>query len=320
MAAARKTGGALTKEPPKPKQTKEQLKALEQYNKAAKDFKKAKRGTAAYDNALNRINKYGPQTGNPNWNAKYANLKPITDKERFMVKTPKERQAELEWQAQERVRNLQQQGEQFDVNRPYAGYEMGFGEARDKAYSDVMSQFERSMAPEFQRQNAEFQQRMADQGLDPNSGAYQAQYRALANAQNEARLNAQSTASQQAYQVQKQAFEQGQQASLQPLEYLKASQPYWQVPYEQGGAVNLANIQGVFGLKQQEMQNKAALEQARLSSGTSMSIARMQQEAEDERWRRQQVGGYPQGNPPKQPGAAEGFKQTLPIGIASAKA
>lgn len=313
---AKKTnGGALKKDPTVPKVTPAQAKARENFTKWEGLFKKAKRGSPEYDRALNQINKYGPLTGRANWNAKYSNLKPITDQERYAAKPVEDRRSELEAGAQQQALNVMQQGQQFDINRPYAGYEMGFGEARDKAYNDVMAQFNRSMEPEFQRQNAEFQQRMADQGLDPASGAYQAQYKALADAQNNARLNAQSQASQQAYQVQQQAFQQGQEASLQPLEFYKATSPLWQMPWEQAGQANLANISGQYGLKQQNLQNAGALANTRLSGANAMSIAQMQQEQENERFRRQQMGNYPTGNTQKPPGFKEGAQSTLPTGV-----
>lgn len=313
---AKKTnGGALKKDPTVPKISKSQAKAREAFNKAESAFKKAQRGSKEYDDALRRINHYGPLTGKTNWNAKYTNLKPITDQERYAARPVTERRSELEAGAQQQALDVMQQGQQFDINRPYAGYEMGFGEARDKAYSDVMAQFNRSMEPEFQRQNAEFQQRMADQGLDPASGAYQAQYKALADSQNNARLNAQSQASQQAYQVQQQAFTQGQEASLQPLEFYKATSPLWQMPWEQAGQANLANISGQYGLKQQNLQNAGALANTRLSGANAMSIAKMQEEQANERARQDRLSQYPPGQQPKKPSFGAGVASTGPTGV-----
>lgn len=156
----------------------------------------------------------------------------------------------------------------YDPNDPTKNFQTGFQSAMDRAYNNVMDQFNRTMQPEFDRQNAEFNQRMAEQGIDPNSGAYQAQFRALQNSQNEARQNAMSQATQQAYGVQKQGFEQQQSAYLTPFEAMKVGATPWLTQYtsEQD-------------LAKQRMANQAAIEQQRIGSGATVASARIGAEA-----------------------------------------
>lgn len=319
MAKKQNKGGALKADPPKSNVSKEVANWQRKYNDAVKTFKKQKSGTKEQERWAREVQRWGAKSQIPNWEKALGNYKKPTPEEKFANMKAQDQRRALEIDSMELFRRNMELAGQFDPNKPFAGYEMGFGEARDKAYGDVMSQFNRSMEPEFQRQNAEFQQRMADQGLDPNSGAYQAQYKALADAQNNARLNAQSQASQQAYQVQQQAFGQGQAATMMPFEQWQASKEPFILPYQQAGDVNLANIQGSWQQKMQAAQNAAAIAQANIGAGSAMNIERLRQDREDERRRRELLNQFPSGNQPKPPGFKEGFKETAPIGVASAR-
>lgn len=319
MAKKQSKGGALKTDPPKSNVSKEVANWQRKYNDAVKTFKKQKPGSKEQEKWARIVQRWGAKSQIPNWEKALGNYKTPTAEEKFANMNAKDQRRALEIDSMELFRRNMELAGQFDPNRPFAGYEMGFGEARDKAYGDVMSQFNRSMEPEFQKQNAEFQQRMADQGLDPNSGAYQAQYKALADAQNNARLNAQSQASQQAYQVQQQAFGQGQAATMMPFEQWQASKEPFILPYQQAGDVNLANIQGSWQQKMQAAQNAAAIAQANIGAGSAMNIERLRQDREDERRRRELLNQFPSGNQPKPPGFKEGFKETAPIGVASAR-
>lgn len=315
MAKKQSKGGALKADPPKSNVSKEVANWQRKYNDAVKTFKKQKPGSKEQERWAREIQRWGAKSQIPNWEKALGNYKAPTAEEKFANMKAQDQRRAMEIDAMEQYRRMMDQASTFDPNKPFAGYEMGFGEARDKAYSDVMSQFNRSMEPEFQRQNAEFQQRMADQGLDPASGAYQAQYKALADAQNNARLNAQSQASQQAYQVQQQAFGQGQVATMMPFEQWQASKEPFILPYQQAGDVNLANIQGSWQQKMQAAQNAAAIQQANIGASSAMNIERLRQEQENERFRRQQMGNYPSGNQPKKPNFGDGVQSGLPGGI-----
>ena len=315
MAKKQSKGGALKTDPPKSNVSKEVANWQRKYNDAVKTFKKQKPGSKEQEKWANIVKRWGAKSQIPNWEKALGNYKAPTPEEKFANMNAEDQRRAMEIDAMEQYRRMMDQASTFDPNKPFAGYEMGFGEARDKAYGDVMSQFNRSMEPEFQKQNAEFQQRMVDQGLDPNSGAYQAQYKALADAQNNARLNAQSQASQQAYQVQQQAFGQGQAATMMPFEQWQASKEPFILPYQQAGDVNLANIQGSWQQKMQAAQNAAAIHQANIGAGSAMNIERLRQDREDERRRRELLNQFPSGNQPKQPSFRDGVQSGLPSGI-----
>jgi hypothetical protein len=314
MAKKKNKGGALKADPPKSNVSKEVASWQRKYHDAVKTFKKQKPGSKEQEKWARIVQRWGAKSQIPNWEKALGNYKAPTPEEKFANMSAEDQRRALEIDAMEQYRRMMEQASTFDPNKPFAGYEMGFGEARDKAYTDVMNQFNRSMEPEFQRQNAEFQQRMADQGLDPNSGAYQAQYKAMADAQNNARLNAQSQASQQAYQVQQQAFGQGQIAAMTPFEQWQASKEPFILPYQQAGDVNLANIQGSWQQKMQAAQNAAAIQQANIGASSAMNIEKLRQDREDERRRQQGLDQFPPGSP-KKPGFKEGVTSTLPSGI-----
>lgn len=156
----------------------------------------------------------------------------------------------------------------FDPNNPTAGYQQGFTNQLEGARQNVMDQFERTMAPQFQREQAEFQQRMAEQGIDPNSGAYQAQYKAMADAQNAQRLNAQSQAFQLGAGYQQQGFEQGIQGQMLPFQQWQAAQDPWKLQYAAGQEA-----------QQAEKNRQAQLQQARIGAGASVRSAQISADA-----------------------------------------
>lgn len=313
------TKSALTKDP-KVEKDSGKARALENYNKGIRMLKKYGEGHPRRAIAERLINSSGPLTGIKNWEkglqtSAGANAIAPTPEQKFKNLSPEEQRKAITGEAGAFLEQNINRGQAFDPNRPFAGYEMGFGQARDKAYADVMGQFERTMQPEFERQTAQFQQRMADQGLDPASGAYQAQYKALADAQNNARLNAQSQASQQAYEVQKQAFEQGQTAANMPWQWQQISQPFITLPWEQAGQENIANIQGQQRLREQQIAGESARQVAGIGAGASTRNTQLNIEAEQERWRRQDIANMGQGQNQNQNGFRSGFQSTLPTGV-----
>lgn len=312
---------ALAKDP-KVETNQAKAKALENYNKGIRMLQKYAEGHPRRAIAERLINQAGPQTGIKDWNKALKtpagkDAKQVSAEKKFAGYTPEKQRDVLTDEAAFMARENINRAQGFDPNKPFANYQMGFGEARDKAYADVMGQFDRSMQPEFQRQNAEFQQRMADQGLDPASGAYQAQYKALADAQNNARLNAQSQASQQAYEVQKQAFEQGQTAANMPWQWQQIANPYVMTPWEQAGQANLANIQGEYGVRQQEMQGQSAQRVAGIGAGASTRNTQLQIEADQERFRRQDIANMNQNQNQGRGGFIGGVQSGLPGGVAT---
>lgn len=313
--------GALGKDPKVEKDPKI-AKALESYNKGIKMLQKYPEGHPRRAIAERLINSAGPLTGIKNWQTALQtkanpNAKSPTLEQKFKGMSPEDQRKMLTGEAGSLAWQNINAAQGFDPNNPFAKFQMGFGQARDKAYNDVMSQFNRSMEPEFQRQNAEFQQRMADQGLDPASGAYQAQYKALADAQNNARLNAQSQASQNAYDVQQQAFNQGQTSYNMPFQWQQIQQPFFMTPWEQAGNVNLANIQAEAARKQQELQNAGAVRTAGISAGASIANTNAQIAAENDRAARDRVANIPNNQQPNNNTFGGGVTSTLPAGVTS---
>lgn len=312
---------ALNKDP-KVESDSKIAKAKEIYNRGIRMLKKYPPGHPRRAIGERLINQAGPRTGIADWNKALKTparkgAKPPSAEKKFADMTPEKQRDVLTDETGFMARENINRAQAFDPNKPFQGYEMGFGQARDKAYSDVMNQFERSMQPEFERQQKEFQQRMYEQGIDPQSGAYQAQAKALNDAQNNARLNAQSQASQQAYEVQQQAFNQGQASANMPWQWQQIAQPFVMTPWEQAGNVDLANIQGQFGLEQAQLQGKSAREIAALNAATSRANTQAQIEAENERWRRENMNQYPPSNQGNRPGFPEGAQSSLPNGVIS---
>lgn len=132
-----------------------------------------------------------------------------------------------------------------------------FQEQQNAAYNSVMDQFNRSNQPVFDKQQKDFQSRMMEQGIDPNSERYRYEYQQLQDSQNTARQNAESQAYQSGLGAQQQGWNQ---ASAQ-----------YQMPYQNLGAFNgymsaqanaeLQNAQNAFTGAQNDAQRKAAWEQ-----------------------------------------------------------
>ena len=158
---------------------------------------------------------------------------------------------------------------QFDPNNPWANVQQqGFTDQMSAARQSVMGEFERTMAPEFQRQDAEFNQRMAEQGIDPNSGAYQAQFRAIKESQNNARNQAQSQAFQLGSQYQQQGYDQFMGGQKLPFEQYAATSEMWKLPYS-------AQMEAI----QAEKNRQAQLAAARSGGGATVRAAQIQADA-----------------------------------------
>jgi hypothetical protein len=116
---------------------------------------------------------------------------------------------------------------------------------------------------------------MVEQGIDPNSGAYQVQYQNMKEAQNAARQGAQAQAFQLGAGYQQQGFQQGMQGRGFALEQLAATTPYFTLPYQTGMAGQQQEAQRQFEGQQAEANRRAAMEQAQLGARTSMGTAQL---------------------------------------------
>jgi len=164
-------------------------------------------------------------------------------------------------------------GTSADIFQRMAGYAQGFDPANmqsqydpiysqemERARQNVMGQFERQMAPEFQRQQEQFQQMAAERGLDPNSVAYKTQLQQLNERQDAARQQAMSSAEQAAQGVQSQMYQQATGLSLLPGQI--AGQYMTPYTYQQK-------------LLQLQSQQQAEAEQGRLERQSREQIARI---------------------------------------------
>jgi len=164
----------------------------------------------------------------------------------------------------------------YDPNNPYAGMsEQGFQGQLEQARQSVMGEFERTMGPQFEREEQAFRQRMAEQGIDPNSGAYQVQYQNMKEAQNAARQGAQAQAFQLGAGYQQQGFQQGMEGRRLPFEQLAATTPYFTLPYQTGMAGQQAELQRKFEAEQQQKLLQQRMEEAQLGARTSMGTAQL---------------------------------------------
>lgn len=102
-----------------------------------------------------------------------------------------------------------------------------FQEQMDKAYSNVMQQFERTNKDQFQQEQQQFQQMAAERGLDPAGEAYKALQKQVYDRQDMARQNAMSTAQQAAQSVQAQAYGQAAQTYGMPFQQMGAFAPFY---------------------------------------------------------------------------------------------
>lgn len=204
--------GALAKNPKAgQKSTPRDPRDMEKYKAAQENIKKYAFGSPEFQNASKRLETLGGKYG-LNW-------------QQWVPKGPGNQapQVGADVRAEDAaVGNVgsdlfQQMGEyakQFNPNTFQQQYEPQFNEQMNRAYNAVYDQFNRRNQGEFARQNQEFQQSMAERGLDPNSEAYKTLSKQMTDRQDLARQEAQNAATQQAYAVNQQGYEQATGASL----------------------------------------------------------------------------------------------------------
>jgi hypothetical protein len=179
---------------------------------------------------------------------------------------------------EEKFRNLSQDRQAQEMGTDYGAYlnqafaqeqarlaagQPDFSGQLESARQNVMGQFERTMGPEFQRQQMELRQRMAEQGIDPNSGAYQAQMKMLNDSQNNARQNAMTQAFTQGAEYQQQGFTQDVTGRLLPFQIGQLGSEPWKLGFA-------ARTEA----EQKEKDRQAAIQQARISGGATIGAAR----------------------------------------------
>jgi len=155
----------------------------------------------------------------------------------------------------------------FDPAAAQREYEQTYSQEMDRARQNVMGQFERRNAEEFERQNVDTQRQIVERGLDPNSPAAQALMRQNTQRQDLARQEAMSAAEQAASGVNQQMFNQFYQSNMMKPEMWQAyQQPYIAGIGAQYGQQQLTQQQQ-FEARQAELERRNRLQMARMSGG-----------------------------------------------------
>ena len=120
----------------------------------------------------------------------------------------------------------------FDPNTYREKYEPQFTQGMQRAYDTIYNQFERKNEEQFARQNEQLQLSLVERGLDPNSPAYQALTRQLAEQQASARQDAQDAAWLRAQGYEQQQYTQATGSALLPGQ---VASPYLELYGQQQG-------------------------------------------------------------------------------------
>lgn len=203
--------------------------------------------------------------------------------EKFRNLSPEQQNKEVYGSAGALYDQAMAQAMQYDPSK--FNYQGQLDQARDVA----MKQFHMSMDPEFARQEADFNQRMLEQGIDPNSGSYQAQYRAMKNAQNEALQSAMTNAFTAGAGYEQQGWQQQMQNVMMPGQLWQQ----FEKPYVTQYATEAEAIQA-------DKNRQAQLQAARIGGGSAVSAAQIAANAQRDAAAMQAMQGYggqPQVNP-----------------------
>lgn len=157
-------------------------------------------------------------------------------------------------------------GQFMDIIGQQGAFQPGsFADQMNTARQNVMQQFEATQAPEFARQQADFNQMAAERGLDPNSAAYKTLQQQLTQRQDAARQGAMLAAEQAAQQIQQQGFAQAAQAYQLPASMLGAFAPF----YGQFGQRLTEQEQQDLAMK--KMQQDAQIAREQIAGGITQS-------------------------------------------------
>lgn len=202
----------------------------------------------------------------------------------------------------------------FDPNTFQQQYEPQFEQGMQRAYNTIYDQFERKNQDIFARQNEQLQQSLVERGLDPNSPAYQALTKQLAEQQTSARQDAQSAAWQAAQGYQQQGYGQATGTALLPgqiaapyLELYGQRQGFQQQTQErlgsQGFTAEQANLQRAYEAEQQRLKYQYEQQLKRTRPGGSGSNTNTTDAAYNN-YVMNQYGNSPQGSTGQQRGNA----------------
>lgn len=102
-----------------------------------------------------------------------------------------------------------------------------YGQQRQQAMDSVMSEFNRTMQPQFDKEQGDFRQRMAEQGIPENSEKYKYLETQMQNQQQGARQGAMNQGYGLGMQEQQQGYGQAAQTYQMPLNQLNAVSPFY---------------------------------------------------------------------------------------------
>lgn len=239
-----------------------------------------------------------------------------------------------EIQAQRRAGQQQQQQSPYEMPQQGIGQGMNmflqqmqqqgafqpgsFQDQMNKAYGDVMQQFEMTTGPQFQREQADFAQMAAERGLDPNSEAYRSLQGQLSQRQDLARQQAMNQASMAAQAVQAQGFGQAAQQYQMPGQMLGQFAPFYGQMGEDVRQQNLLGFQGEQGALDRATQLQLANIQARAARGGGGLSFEQQRQLQQEGIAGNIAGQLAlQGGQQQGGGGGGGFGQGLAQGIGS---
>lgn len=157
---------------------------------------------------------------------------------------------------------MQQQFQGFNPYQVQSQYNPVFSQEMERARQNVMSQFDRRNAEEFQRQDLATQQQIAERGLDPNSPAAQALMKQNTQRQDLARQEAMSSAEQAAMGVQQQMYGQAMSTATMPYEIFgSAFAPTYMAGVGQAYGQQNAQQAQEYAKELAALQNKYSLQQ-----------------------------------------------------------
>lgn len=304
-------GGALSTNPSKPRTDPKvaQQKARDTYLTTVRNLGNLTVGSPEYNAALATVNKTGKQLGYKEGRIntainKYAQkgtpgAPAGTPEAAFRGLTP-------EGQIQETGTDalaLQNEAYRREMERMRQG-QPDFSSQLESSRQQAMGQFERTMGPEFERQQMQLRQRMSEQGIDPNSGAYQAQMKMLNDAQGNARQNAMSQAFTQGAEYQQQGFTQDVTSRTMPFQFAQMGADAWKLPYA-------AKTQAEQAALDRASQERAA----RSGGGSAVAAARISADAARDIAAMEGINRYTQ---PKQPSPGSALAQGLGTGVGAA--
>ena len=278
---------------------------MDRYKNAQTVIKTAQKGTPEYKRAAQVLKNVGTKYG-LNWQ-KYVPgaargrgpKDPFTGKTEppFQQLTPEQRDTELDESTAAIMRRMMEQQKSFQPG--------DYDTSMQNAYNAVYDQFDRRNQDQFRREENDFQQKMAERGIDPTSNLYKASFKTeIADRQDQARQEAQNAATQAAYNVQQQMYNQDYQTVMAPGQIAAAYAPYWS--QMQKGRMDLEMLKYKAEQDRQlaelEMKNRLAVARMGGGGGGGSSQPSLYQQ-----WQAQQIAnGY---NSVPQPNYGSAFAQ-----------